>query len=312
VPRISCIIPAYNAAPYLARAVQSLLDCQQPDLEIVIVEDGSRDNTLAMARDLAQQHQLVKVLQHAGGINRGVSATRNLGIEQSTGELLCLLDGDDFVYPHRFQAGLRILQEQPAVDGVYEVTQMVFEDEAAQAGWFKDQLLFGFTEPIAPQDLLRQLLKGRCWATSAILFRRSLLKRTGLFDPRLKIAEDCHLWFRMAAAGTLMPGDLEHPVSAYWRSTGSAYQPAGSRRVEMLQSMYLFLTWLKQQSGLQHRYQEARRAVEDYAINGLIAARSNRQRELAWTIARSTLQMFPAVALNWKFQRQLASLALGR
>lgn len=310
---VSCIIPVYNAAPWLERAVQSLVDCRLGTvLEIVLVDDGSTDNSLEVANRIQSQISGVQVLSHPGNSNRGVSATRNLGLGRSTGELICLLDGDDYVYPHRFEAGLQILSKQPQVDAVYDLCEMVFADEQAKALWFAGQSTFGFTEPIAPDQLLKQLLKGRCWATSAILFRRSLLTKTGLFDPELKIAEDCHLWFRMAVAGKLVSGDLSRPVSAYWRTSGSAYQPGMSRRLEMLKSMQRFLQWLSGRPEYRHRVAEAQAAVRDYALNGIIAARSGKQKQLAWSLAKRSFQMFPSVAFDWRFQRQFLSMILGR
>ena len=166
--KISTIIPAYNCEPYLRRAVESLLATEYPDLEIVIVDDGSRDKTLAVAESLQREHpQVVRVLTHPGGRNRGVSATRNLGIESSTGEWLSLLDADDYVYQHRFDSARAILSEQPDVDGVYQLCELVFADEQARQGWWAGQTIFGFTQAIPPERLIFELLRGYCWATSA-------------------------------------------------------------------------------------------------------------------------------------------------
>ncbi|MCA9046329.1 MAG: glycosyltransferase family 2 protein, partial [Planctomycetaceae bacterium] len=96
---VSCIIPVFNAAAWLERAIRSLLDCGLSDLEIVMVDDGSTDESLAEVHRLQNEHKCIRVLQHPDKQNHGVSATRNLGIENSTGELICFLDGDDFVYP---------------------------------------------------------------------------------------------------------------------------------------------------------------------------------------------------------------------
>ena len=310
--RISCIIPAYNAAPWIERAVQSLLECQQDQLEMLIVDDGSVDDTYAAARRLAEQYVSITVWQHPDRQNHGVSASRNLGICQSSGELVCFLDGDDYVYPHRFKKGLEILSSDPGIDGVYETTELVFANEAARLEWPANERVFGFQQPIPPGELLGKLLQGRCWATSAILFRRSLLDRTGLFDKDLAIAEDCHLWFRMATAGILVSGNLQEPVSAYWRTGESAFRPAASRKLDMLSAMHRYLRWLRQHPEYHSRYNEARQRVMEYAINGLISVRTTQDRSLARELACKSLRMFPALVWNLRFQRQLISLLLGR
>ncbi|HET6422245.1 MAG TPA: glycosyltransferase family A protein, partial [Planctomycetaceae bacterium] len=188
--KISTIIPVYNGAAYLRRAVDSLLATRDPDLEIVIVDDGSQDDSAAIADAL--QHEFpgcVRFARHPRGENRGVSATRNAGIQVSTGEWLALLDADDYVRPHRFDSARSILSTRPEVDGVYQLCEMEFATEQARQTWWNTKTTFGFEQPIDPQELIFALLRGACWATSAVVFRRSLLGRTGMFDPQLKLAE---------------------------------------------------------------------------------------------------------------------------
>ena len=307
--RISTIVPAYNCAAYLERAVDSLRATGYPDLEIVIVDDGSTDGTWDVARRLAATHAgRVLACCHPSRANRGVSATRNLGIAQSRGELIALLDADDYVYPNRFESAVRILSEHSDVDGVYQTCEVAFADETAEQRWFKDAPLFGFTEAIAPAQLLPRLLTGMCWATSAILFRRSILERTGLFHPRLSIAEDCHLWMRMACAGTLVAGDLSRPVSVYWRRNDSAYQPSPCRRLQMIRAMASFLRWLRRRDPNDDRLAAATRCVEDYILGAIIAARSHGECRVAWSVALTAFLCFPRVALRRQFAGNLARM----
>ena len=311
--KISTIIPAYNCEPYLRRAVESLLATQYPDLEIVIVDDGSRDQTLAVAESLQREHpQVVRVWTHPGGRNRGVSATRNLGIESSTGEWLSLLDADDYVYPHRFDSARAILSEQPDVDGVYQLCELVFADEQARQGWWAGQTTFGFTQAIPPERLVFELLRGYCWATSSLVFRRSLLAKAGLFDPKLKLSEDCHLWFRMAVSGKLVAGDLQRPVSAYWRHGASAYQPSAALRLDLIRAMSSFARWLRVAQPRDPRLPEIRRSIANYILTGISEARTNRQRQLAWSIALKSAGMFPQLTSYRSWYGHLARMTLGR
>lgn len=311
--KISCVIPAFNCELWLARAVTSLISTDYPWLEILIVDDGSTDQTLKVAKELYQQYpETIRVFQHPDGANRGVSVSRNLGMEKSAGDWLCFLDADDYVYPHRFHSAAEILSQQPDVDGVHQLAEMVFSTAEAGEEWFRDQMYFGFPAAVEADDLLTALLQGRCWATSAIVFRRSLLERTGRFSEVLRVAEDCHLWFRMASVGKIVSGDLTQPVSAYWRRSGSAYQPSAESRLLMVRAMMDFLKWLKTSGCPEQRQRQAIRSVHAYVLKGLTEYRFSKRRLHAWRIALLGVFQSPALMLNRGFCGQLARLALGR
>ena len=311
--KISCIIPAWNSEPWLKRCVDSLLSTKYQSLEIVIVNDGSTDKTIEIANELAAHHpDIVRVLQHPSGKNKGVSATRNLGLLECTGDWISFLDADDYVYPHRFESAAKILASEPDVDGVHQLAEMVFPTEEASDRWWNDSPYFGFDTEIAPRDLLGTLLAGKCWATSAIVFRRSLLDRSGLFDERLKVAEDCHLWFRMAAVGKIVSGDRDRAVSAYWRRLDSAYQPSSSQRLQMIRSMMSFLSWLDRTDVTPNIRAQARESVSQYVLNGLTNARFGKERQLAWSIAWQGVRGMPSLTFDPSFCGQVVRLAAGR
>lgn len=311
--KISCVIPAWNCEPWLQRAVDSVIATEYSRLEILIIDDGSTDGTLDVARQLEAAHsEQVRVLRHAGGVNRGVSASRNLGLRECTGDWISFLDADDYVFPHRYESSVDILSSRPEVDAVHQLAEMVFPTEEASERWWKDSPYFGFDEEIDPYDLLNHLLTGRCWATSAVVFRRQLLERSGIFHEQLKVAEDCHLWFRMAAVGRIVSGDLSKPVSAYWRRLDSAYQPSPMQRLQMIRSMTSFLNWLRTTDVDQAVRRKARQAVSQYVMNGLVNARFDKQRRLAWSIAWQGLRGIPSLSVDPAFCGQLARLAAGR
>src|ERR1700691_732220 len=104
-PRISVVVPAYNAAVYLPHAIDSVLAQTYPDWEIVIVDDGSTDNTCAVVD--SYRPTLQDKLQYIHQPNRGVSAARNTGIRAARGQFIALLDGDDVWLPHRLERGLK-------------------------------------------------------------------------------------------------------------------------------------------------------------------------------------------------------------
>lgn len=311
--KISTIIPAYNGAPYLRRAVESLLATDDSSLEIVIVDDGSNDATLTIARKLEVEYaNIVQVATHADGRNRGVSATRNRGMEISTGELIAFLDADDYVLPHRFQSAREILTNHPDVDGVYQLSALEFEKEQDRKNWWDDRTMFGFETILRSDKLILALLSGECFHTSAIVFRRSLLARSGTFDPGRKIAEDCHLWFRMAVAGQLVAGDLSQPVSVYWRNGASAYQPAPELRIDMIRAMTSFWNWMRIHYPDSPQRTEISRTIAEYILNGMHSARSHGQRKLAWQVALESAWRYQPVLRQRRWYGQVARMVLGR
>lgn len=310
--RISTIIPAYNCEKYLQRAVESLLATDDSNHEIVIVEDGSTDATLELARELSEKyHAQVRLVTHPDRRNRGVAATRNLGVQVSEGEFIAFLDADDYVFPHRYQSARKILTCSE-VDGVYQLCRLEFENEQARHAWWDRRQTFGFETSIDPDRLILELLRGTCWATSAIVVRRSMLARSGLFDPGRKIAEDCHLWFRMAIAGKLVAGDLNQPVSVYWRNGDSAYQPALELRIPMVQAMTSFWTWMLANYPNAPQRKDISRAISEYILNGILSARSSGRHSLAWRLAWESAWDFKPLLKERRWYGQVLRMMAGR
>ncbi len=305
--RISAIIPAYNAARPLPRAVASLVATRYPDLEIVVVDDGSRDTTFEVAHELRDRYPgIVSVCHHPRRVNRGVSASRNLGIRTSTGEVICFLDADDYVYPHRFDAASPLLAVDDTIDGVYENAKVEFMDPGASRRW-QGGAVFGLSDDVPPEQLLRRLLTGHTWHTSAILCRRSLLERTGLFHEQLRIAEDCHLWFRMAAVGRLVPGDRTRPVSAYCRHDANTFEHGLERKRDMVLAMADACCWAGQRrlgEGVKQAFKEGLAA---YVLRGMVAAREAGRPRLACRLVWTALsRAFVCRVLTAQILKQIA------
>ncbi len=114
---VSVIIPVYNAAEFLESSVQSAL--QFPEVkEVLLIEDGSTDNSWEVAKKISESESRVKLLQHPNGENRGAGATRNLGLDNATQEFIAFLDADDYYLPNRFDAEKELFQS-PEIDGVF-------------------------------------------------------------------------------------------------------------------------------------------------------------------------------------------------
>jgi len=218
---VSVITPVYNAAGRVRRAVESALALPEVG-EVILVEDASPDNALAVCRELERENPRVRLFRHPDGKNQGAGASRNLGIAQARCPFIAFLDADDWYLPHRFHEDARLLLAEPALDGVYGAVGHQYESEALHAQWLAQGRPEWTTvsEPVPPEELIYVLL----WAhpriagefcTNGITVRTEFLKRIGGFHPDLRLQQDTHLWKRLAAGGRLAAGNLTEPVAMH-------------------------------------------------------------------------------------------------
>ena len=116
-PRVSVIIIVYNGETYLAEAIDSVLAQTWPDYELLVVDDGSHDGSRELTQSYVDAHpERVRLLRHPGGVNRGMSATRNLGLTHAKGELVAFLDADDIWAPGKLAE--QVAKPLTAVDSI--------------------------------------------------------------------------------------------------------------------------------------------------------------------------------------------------
>jgi len=115
-PIVSVVIPAYNAAAYVRQAIDSVLTQTYPDVEAVVVDDGSTDETGAIVDAIALGEPRVNVIHRS---NEGRSTARNTGVEHARGEYLCFLDADDWILPDNIQRQIDVLSRLPGANLVY-------------------------------------------------------------------------------------------------------------------------------------------------------------------------------------------------
>ncbi|MHC4592610.1 MAG: glycosyltransferase [Planctomycetota bacterium] len=219
-PLISVIVPVYNGEQYVEEAVHSVLE-QPQDVEVVLVEDGSTDGSLRVCERLAARSDRVRLCRHRGGENRGVGASRNLGIRKATGKYVAFLDADDYYLPERFNRDMEILESDPSVEGVYSAVGTQFDDGYVPMPT-GDREITTFDGPIDPKELFAELLLGSRGSihTAGVTVRRSVFEKTGLFDGSLVLAQDSAMWLKMAATCKLVTGSIKQPV-AVWRRHGA-------------------------------------------------------------------------------------------
>ena len=122
---LSIIIPVYNAESFINKAIESA--CGQPEVtEIVVVDDGSDDGTQKIVSQMLKTDDRIKVFHHENKLNKGRSASRNLGIQKSTGHYIAFLDADDYYLENRFTNDKIVFEQNEDTDGVYNAVGFHF------------------------------------------------------------------------------------------------------------------------------------------------------------------------------------------
>lgn len=188
-PRVSVIIPVYNGERYFARTIESVLAQTYSALEIVVVDDGSRDSSQEMvARYL--HHSNVRLIAQE---NAGVAAARNAGIRAASGEYIALLDQDDLWLPDKLARQVEYLDEHPEIALVHSNIHFIdgVGERIPDPEWAWVAPTFG--------QVLPELVQRSRICTCTVLMRKSVLEQAGLFRQELAPADDWDLWLRIAA-----------------------------------------------------------------------------------------------------------------
>lgn len=210
MPRVSTIIPTYNCARYVGRAIDSVCAQTYKDYEILVVDDGSSDDT----KDVVMQYgrKVTYIYQQ----NQGVSAARNHAISKANGELLAYLDADDMWFPEKLERQVAFLDAHQECGMVHSEMSIINEqDEILHARFYEE------TKRSVPQGYCMEVLLRRCHIqTLTVVERRNCFDRAGVFDVRLPIAQDYLHWIMIAAEGQAV-GYLAEPLGKYRWRTGS-------------------------------------------------------------------------------------------
>lgn len=240
---ISVIIPVYNAVLYIEKAIFSAL--KQPEvLEVIVINDGSTDGTLPLLKEIAKTISRITILSHKGGINKGRSASRNLGIKYAKGLYIAFLDADDYYLPNRFVNDFRIFKENPYCDGVYNAIGVHFYREATLEQQ-KELALYTVSEIIKPEDLFKNLLlggKGHFSIDGLTITKQCAVKIDG-FNTQLKVGEDTDFMWKLSLIAKLFPGNLSVPVSNRGVHDCNVFDNANLYRENSLQILESVLLW---------------------------------------------------------------------
>jgi len=187
-PAVSVIVPAYNVAPFIGEALESVLAQSFTDYEIIVINDGSPD-TEKLEQVLEPYQSRITYLKQE---NQGAGAARNAGLRAARGKFVAFLDADDAWLPNFLSEQLAFIQSGPGYDLVYADAQL-FGDSRRALGTVMQR------EPSEGPVTFERLIGERCIVnTSSVLARREPIFEVGLFDETLRNSQDFDLWVRIA------------------------------------------------------------------------------------------------------------------
>jgi len=229
MPAVSVIMPAYNVGAYIGDAIRSALAQTFTDLEIIVVDDGSKDHTADVVREFAATDARVRLVQQT---NRGLPGARNTAMRAARGEYFALLDSDDMWEPAFLAEQVAILEAHPQVDIV------------TGNGWYlggpnHGQVARPYPDP-RPAPVLASII-GDEWAVFIMsVFRREVHTRIGAFDETMRSNEDYDFWLRAAIAGCVFVRN-DKPLGHYRIRTDSL----SASNVRMLRGILQVYTKLR-------------------------------------------------------------------
>jgi len=191
MPKISVIIATYNRAQYLPEAIDSVLNQSYQDFELVIVDDGSVDDTKAIVDKYINSN--TGKIRYFYQENKGPGAARNRGIKEAKGEYVAFLDSDDIWLPEKLEKQSRYLEENPGYAMVYtdayefnrkvvtKKSKLATNDRGTMSG-----------------EILEHLGMGCFIFLSTVMVRKHVLEQIGSFNPNITIGEDWELWLKIA------------------------------------------------------------------------------------------------------------------
>jgi len=185
MPQFSIIIPCFQQAKYLEECIGSLIEQSYSDFEILLVDDGSPDNTKEVAQSISKKENRLQYLYKQNG---GLSSARNYGIQHAKGEYLVFLDSDDTLKPNFLQ-------------NIYNELSSGADIAITGYSYFNDSSSIHRSVLISPDLKFESIIGNNFCPPVSIGIHKSFLEKTGLFDETLKSAEDWDLWIRFFKAG---------------------------------------------------------------------------------------------------------------
>jgi glycosyltransferase involved in cell wall biosynthesis len=286
MPKVSIVIPAYNAMQYLPATMASVLSQTYRDFEIVLVNDGSSDSI----QDWVET-QNIPQLRLISQENRGLAGARNTGIRESKGPYIALLDADDLWDPTKLEKQVQVLDLDGEAALVYTWLALV-DEQGVPTGRYYKRLEEG--------DVLKPMLTANLVGCgSAPLIRRTFLDKVGYFDENLRsYVEDWDLWLRIARQYKFR---VVKETLVYYRQRGNS---ASRNWIAMEQSYQIIIA--KVFNGESPELLPLRAKCESFIyvnLSWMAIQGDNFDHRIACEYQRKAVEYYPLVTLRWEFLR---------
>ena len=276
--RFSVVIPLYNKAPYVRKALESVFGQTYRDFELVVVDDGSTDNSLNVAKEVLDISGIDHQLIHQN--NAGVSTARNNGVAASHGDYICFLDADDWWAPSFLERMDWLIKEYPDA-GIYGVNYYIIS-----RGRQRIALHIPSTGYVNYCDCYRKLQMPLTSISVAIPVE--VFRSMGGFKPHLKLGEDFDLWIRIAL--TKKVAYLDEPLAYYFQDSNPVWRGTGHLTVPEAHMLWN-LDYLEPEEQTNPDY---KRLIDELRTRGLLSYYlSDKYRETAKT---------ELAKVDWKIQ----------
>ncbi|WP_339847468.1 glycosyltransferase family A protein [uncultured Dokdonia sp.] len=241
---VTVIIPVYNGEKFIERSLDSVLYHSEVT-EVLVINDGSTDGTEHILDHYSSCNSRVEILCHAQKINKGRSASRNLGLQRASGPYIAFLDADDFFLPNRFIFDKEIFFANKEADGVYNAIGVHFyrdfveeEEEALNC--------YMVTEELPSDSLFKELLIGRKghFSIDGLTLKKSVLENVGYFNECLPVAEDTEFMWRIALNHSLVTGSLKEIVAKRGVHESNIFDNESAYKDRLLEVCEELLLWV--------------------------------------------------------------------
>lgn len=275
---VSVIIPTYNNAKFINEAINSVLKQTYKNFEIIVVDDGSTDNTKRILESYIKGNEIKYIYQE----NKGTSSAKNAGIKNSRGEYIKFLDSDDLLLPECLKLQIDFLERNKNFDIVY--SNFYYFDNTGQKFVFANHLKNA--DKIRPTgDLLPYLLYGNFIAINTLLFKKEVMDKVGFFNEELSHHEDLEYLLRIAIKKIKFGYIHQFLASCYLRSDSLS-----TNKIKMAETLFQIFQFINNNldNDLKRKFEVNKKLILYEYAYGVCLLRNN-QSEKGRKILKSTI-----------------------
>ncbi|MHB8124394.1 MAG: glycosyltransferase [Desulfitobacteriaceae bacterium] len=233
MPKVSVVIPTYNHSRYIRESVGSALGQTYPNLEVLVVDDGSTDKT----KDVLVNNAYIPQINYIYKTNGGTSSALNAGIARATGEYISWLSADDVFRPEKIARQVAKMESEPGLGFSYSSFAVI--DASGKIQYEIHSPYYG-----NKKEMVIRLSEGCFINGSTVIMRKAALEKVGGFDESLPQAHDYDLWLRLIRAFPFGFQD-EILLNYRWHGENMSQQPdKASEQVVKIRAKKLFPEWL--------------------------------------------------------------------